>query len=189
MMHNIDLDRLIEQLEKREADDSLGEVTLSYRERENVVFYLRKLAEKKEEKMAHYLITGYREKPKRELDQLMRVIARGNYSEKNHDFVYIALDLLEDVFCYLQKLKNISEIPPLGKKPDYVPLSFHELADMIGEPVFIKPSGCKGYWDVVCAVKKDHTGEFVMFKGCKDDWRRISDIIYRSREGAEEDVR
>lgn len=188
MMHNIDLDRLIEQLEKREADDSLGEVTLSYRERENVVFYLRKLAEKKEEKMTHYLITGYREKPKRELDQLMRVIARGSYSEKNHDFVYIALDLLEDVFCYLQKLKNISEIPPLGKKPDYVPLSFYELADMIGEPVYSKSTGCKGRWEIVNAVRKTVDGDDVCFRGI-DNWCRISDDIYRTKEGAEEDVR
>lgn len=187
MMHNIDLKMLIEQLEKREADDSLGEVTLSYRERENVVFYLHELAEnKKEKKFKNYLITEIRENPVMGLDSLMRIISRGQYSEADHDFVCLNIDLLKDVLSYLKKLKNISEIPPLGKKPDYVPLSFHELANMIGEPVYSKSSGCKGRWEIVNAVRKTVDGEEVRFRGI-DNWFRISDDIYRTKEGAQHD--
>ena len=52
----------------------------------------------------------------------------------------------ESALHYLKTLKAKNEEPPLGEPPDYIPLSFHQLAEMIGEPIYIKPDGCKGHW-------------------------------------------
>ena len=86
----------------------------------------------------------------------------------------------------LEYLKFKSEEPPLGEPPDYIPLSFHQLVDMIGEPVYIKNIGCIGKWEIVRALEKDCDGEYIRFKG-EVDYRMVIDHnIYRSKEGAEQ---
>ena len=39
---------------------------------------------------------------------------------------------------YLKILKAKNEEPPLGEPPDNIHLDFYRLAEMIGEPVYIK---------------------------------------------------
>ena len=90
----------------------------------------------------------------------------------------------ESTLHYLKILKAKSEEPPLGEPPDYIPLDFHQLAEMIGEPVYIKDSGCKGHWEIVIMVRKTADGEDVSFRGY-DRWQRIGKNIYRTKEGAE----
>ena len=89
-----------------------------------------------------------------------------------------------DVLHYLKILKAKSEEPPIGEPPDYIPLDFHRLAEMIGEPVYVKDSGCKGRWEIVIGVRKTADGEDVCFRGC-NQWQRIGKTIYRTKEGAE----
>lgn len=93
-------------------------------------------------------------------------------------------DLYRDALHYLKILKAKSEEPPLGEPPDYISLDFHQLAEMIGEPVYVKDSGCKGRWEIVMGVRKTADGEDVCFRGC-DRWQRIGKTIYRTKEGAE----
>ena len=106
------------------------------------------------------------------------------------DEVIIALEgsaqfgIKDDAIRYLKILKAKSEEPPLGEPPDYIPLDFHRLAEMIGEPVYVKDSGCKGRWEIVMCVRKTADGEDVCFRGC-DRWQRIGKTIYRTKEGAE----
>ena len=85
----------------------------------------------------------------------------------------------------LEYLKCKSEEPPLGEPPDYIPLSFYQLADMIGEPVYVKSSGCKGQWQIVMSVRRTIDGDDVCFRGDKI-WTRIGKDIYRTKEGAEQ---
>ena len=93
-------------------------------------------------------------------------------------------DLYRDALYYLKVLKAKSEEPPLGEPPDYISLDFHQLAEMIGEPVYVKDSGCKGRWEIVVGVRKTADGEDICFRGC-DLWQRIGKTIYRTKEGAE----
>lgn len=93
-------------------------------------------------------------------------------------------NLYKDALYYLKILKAKSEEPPLGEPPDYISLNFHRLAEMIGEPVYVKDNGCKGRWEIVMGVRKTADGEDVCFKGC-DRWQRIGNHIYRTKEGAE----
>ena len=90
-----------------------------------------------------------------------------------------------DALHYLKILKAKSEEPPIGEPPDYISLDFHRLAEMIGEPVYIKDSGCKGRWEIVMGVRKTADGEDVCFRGC-NQWQRIGKTIYRTKEGADE---
>ena len=92
--------------------------------------------------------------------------------------------LMADALHYLEILKAKSEEPPIGEPPDYIPLSFHQLAEMIGEPVYVKDKGCKGHWEIVTTVRKTLNGEDVCFRGY-DRWQRIEKNIYRTKEGAE----
>lgn len=85
---------------------------------------------------------------------------------------------------YLKILKTKSEEPPIGEPPDYIPLDFHRLAEMIGEPVYVKDSGCKGHWEIVMGVRKTADGEDICFRGY-NQWKRIGKDIYRTKEGAE----
>jgi hypothetical protein len=94
-------------------------------------------------------------------------------------------DLYRDALHYLKVLKAKSEEPPLGEPPDYIPLNFHRLAEMIGKPVYVKDGGCKGHWEIVMGVKKTVDGEDVCFRGC-DRWQRIGKTVYRTKEGAKE---
>lgn len=91
-----------------------------------------------------------------------------------------------DALHYLKILKAKNEEPPLGEPPDYIPLDFHRLAEMIGEPVYIKDRGCKGHWEIITAVRKNLDGEDYAIRG-NDRWQRIGDCIYRTKEGAHED--
>ena len=93
--------------------------------------------------------------------------------------------ILIDALHYLKILKAKNEEPPLGEPPDYIPLNFHQLAEMIGKPVYVKDRGCKGYWEIVMGVRKTADGEEVCFKGC-NRWQRIGKTIYRTKEGADE---
>ena len=90
-----------------------------------------------------------------------------------------------DVIHYLEILKVKSEEPPLGNPPDYISLDFHQLAEMIGEPVYIKDRGCKGHWEIITAVRKNLDGEDYTIRG-SDRWQRIGNCIYRTKEGANE---
>ena len=92
--------------------------------------------------------------------------------------------LMEDALHYLKILKAKSEEPPIGEPPDYISLDFHRLAEMIGEPVYVKDSGCKGRWEIVMGVRKTADGEDICFRGC-DRWQRVGNNIYRTKEGAE----
>lgn len=93
--------------------------------------------------------------------------------------------LMTDALHYLEILKAKSEEPPIGEPPDYIPLSFHQLAEMIGEPVYVKDRGCKGHWEIITAVRKTLDGEDVAFRGTSG-WERIGKDIYRTKEGAEQ---
>lgn len=86
---------------------------------------------------------------------------------------------------YLKILKAKSEEPPIGEPPDYISLDFHRLAEMIGDPVYVKDSGCKGHWEIVMGVRKTADGEDICFRGY-NQWRRIGKDIYRTKEGAEQ---
>ena len=92
-----------------------------------------------------------------------------------------------DALHYLKILKAKSEEPPLGNPPDYIPLDFHRLAEIIGEPVYIKDRGCKGHWEIITAVRKNLDGEDYTIRG-NDRWLRIGDCIYRTKEGAHADI-
>lgn len=94
-------------------------------------------------------------------------------------------ELMTDALHYLKILKAKSEEPPIGEPPDYIPLSFHQLAEMIGEPVYVKDRGCKGHWEIITAVRKTLDGEDVAFRGTSG-WERIGKDIYRTKEGAEQ---
>ena len=133
----------------------------------------------------HYIFEEIPDYPSQELDDLIKEIKVGE-RDKISGYPIIHLDNLKDIIYYLDKLKIISEMPPLGKKPDYIPLGFHDLADMIGEPVYVKAKGCKGKWEIVRAVEKDCDGEYIRFKGECDYRMRITDEIYRTKKGAEE---
>ena len=95
----------------------------------------------------------------------------------------VTVEDLTDALHYLKTLKAKNEEPPLGEPPDYIPLDFHRLAEMIGEPVYVKDSGCKGRWEIVMGVRKTADGEDVCFRGC-NQWQRIGKTIYRTKEGA-----
>jgi len=94
--------------------------------------------------------------------------------------------MILDALHYLKILKAKSEEPPLGEKPDYIPLGFHDLAEMLGEPVYVKSDGCKGRWEIVTAVRKTVGSEDVSFRG-NDRWQRLSNDVYRTKEGAEDE--
>ena len=89
----------------------------------------------------------------------------------------------ESALHYLKTLKAKNEEPPLGEPPDYIPLSFHQLAEMIGEPIYIKPDGCKGHWEILTSVKRDIDGDCFTYRGF-DHEIRLTDEIYRTKEGA-----
>ena len=91
----------------------------------------------------------------------------------------------ESALYYLKILKAKSEEPPLGEPPDYISLDFHRLAEMIGEPVYVKDSGCKGRYEIVTCVRKTVDGEDVCFRGC-NQWQRIGKNIYRTKEGGKQ---
>jgi hypothetical protein len=91
----------------------------------------------------------------------------------------------ESALYYLKILKAKNEEPPLGEPPDYIPLSFNQLAEMIGEPVYVKDRGCKGHWEIITAVRKTLDGEDVAFRGTSG-WESIGKDIYRTKEGAEQ---
>lgn len=93
------------------------------------------------------------------------------------------LERENDALHYLEILKAKSEEPPLGNPPDYISLDFHQLAEMIGEPVYIKDRGCKGHWEIITAVRKNLDGEDYTIRG-NDRWQRIGNCIYRTKEGA-----
>lgn len=99
----------------------------------------------------------------------------------------VTVEDLNDALHYLKILKAKSEEPPLGNPPDYIPLDFHRLAEMIGEPVYIKDRGCKGHWEIITAVRKNLDGEDYTIRG-NDRWLRIGDCIYRTKEGAHADI-
>lgn len=94
-------------------------------------------------------------------------------------------DVLNDALHYLKILKVKSEKSPIEELSGYVSLDFHQLAEMIGEPVYVKDSGCKGHWEIVMGVRKTVDGEDVCFRGC-DRWQRIGETVYRTKEGAKE---
>ena len=81
---------------------------------------------------------------------------------------------------YLKILKAKSEEPL-----DNIHLDFHRLAEMIGEPVYIKDQGCKGHWEIITAVRKNLDGEDYAIRG-NDRWQRIGKTIYRTKEDAEQ---
>lgn len=89
-----------------------------------------------------------------------------------------------DALHYLKIFKAKSEEPPLGNSPDYIPLDFHQLAKMIGEPVYIKEQSCKGHWEIITAVRKTVDGEDYAIRG-NNQWQRIGNHIYRTKEGSE----
>ena len=93
----------------------------------------------------------------------------------------------ESALYYLKILKAKSEEPSLGNPPDYIPLDFYQLAEMIGEPVYIKERVCKGHWEIITAVRKTLAGEDYAIRG-NDRWQRIGNCIYRTKEGAHENV-
>lgn len=101
--------------------------------------------------------------------------------------ILISMETWSDALQYLKILKAKSEEPPLGNPPDYIPLDFHQLAEMIGEPVYIKERGCKGHWEIVTAVRKNSDGEDYVIRG-NDRWQRIANCIYRTKEGAYENA-
>lgn len=92
-------------------------------------------------------------------------------------------DLL-DVLFYLDRLKNISEIPKLGKKPDYIPLDITDLIDMIGEPVYVK-YGNKGKWCILKKLLIEESGEWAYLESGK--WQSIGKYFYRTEKGARDD--
>lgn len=92
--------------------------------------------------------------------------------------------LMAEALHYLEIFKAKSEEPPIGEPPDYIPLSFHQLAEMIGEPVYVKDRGCKGHWEIITIVRKTLDGEEVALRG-SNQWQRIGKTIYRTKEGAE----
>ena len=102
------------------------------------------------------------------------------------EFVPISWEEYNDIIHYLYSLKWVSEEPPLGKKPDYVPLSFQELSEMVTEPVYVKVGDCKGHWEIIRSVEKDEFGAYVRFKGFDDQRMRIENNFYRTKEGAED---
>lgn len=101
------------------------------------------------------------------------------------DKVPVSWEEYSDIIYYLYNLKCVSEEPPLGKKSEYVPLGFHELAEMIGEPIYIKPDGCKGHWEILASVRRNIDGDCFTYRGF-DREIRLTDEIYRSKKGAEE---
>lgn len=92
-------------------------------------------------------------------------------------------DLL-DVLFYLDRLKNISEMPKLGKKPDYIPLDITDLIDMIGEPVYVK-DGNKGKWGILIGIRIEKSGEWAYMES--GEWQMIGENFYRTKEGARDD--
>lgn len=104
-------------------------------------------------------------------------------------------DLACDVLDYLKEYRSMKdksdedikyEEPPLGNPPDFVPLDFRRLSEMIGQPVYIKDHGCKGHWEILTAVRKNLDGEDFTVRG-NERWQRIGNCIYRTKEGAYED--
>lgn len=106
-----------------------------------------------------------------------------NYDVNHHRISNV---MASSILRALEILKCKGEEPPLGEPPDYIPLSFHQLADMIGEPVYVKSKGCKGKWEIVRALEKDCDGEYIRFKDEIDYRMVIGHNIYRSKEGAEQ---
>lgn len=102
-------------------------------------------------------------------------------------YVFHCDNMKLDALYYLKILKAKSEEPSLGNPPNYIPLNFHQLAEMIGEPVYIKEQGCKGHWEIITAVRKNLDGEDYAIRG-NDRWQRIGDCIYRTKEGAHENA-
>lgn len=131
----------------------------------------------------YYLFEEIPDNPVLDLDSLIAEIKVGE-RDKISGYPIIHLDNLKDIIYYLNKLKIISEITPLGKKPDYVPLNFSDLADMIGQPIYIKAEGCKGHWEILSGVKRNMDGDTLTFRGFDRDIK-LTDEIYRSKEGAE----
>lgn len=101
--------------------------------------------------------------------------------------IFINEKTWNDTLYYLKILKAKSEEPLLGNSPDYISLDFHQLAEMIGKPVYIKEQSCKGHWEIITAVRKDLDGEYYAIRG-SDRWQRIGDYIYRTKEGAHADI-
>ena len=81
-------------------------------------------------------------------------------------------DAIPDALYYLKQIKQSA---------DNKPLSFYELSEMIGEPVFYKDSGCAGFWEIISAVKKTHDNEYVLVKG-SDRWMIIGKNFYRRKK-------
>lgn len=100
------------------------------------------------------------------------------------DALYYLQDYQRIAVKYLENLKAKTEEPPLGKAPDYISLGFHDLAEMVGTPVYVKDHGCKGHWEIVTAVRKTIDSEDVCFRG-SDRWQRIGNNIYCTKEGAD----
>lgn len=104
---------------------------------------------------------------------------------------YAIMELVERKFDeHSKKDKSDEDIkyeePPLGNPPDFVPLDLRRLSEMIGQPVYIKDRGCKGHWEILTAVRKNLDGEDFAVRG-NEQWQRIGNWIYRTKEGAYED--
>ena len=114
------------------------------------------------------------------LDEM--IVEVRNYDIQHHRMSNV---MAGSILRILEYLKCKSEEPPLGEPPDYISLSFHQLANMIGDPVYVKSSGFKGQWQIVMAVRRTNDGDDVCFKGDKT-WTRIGKGIYRTKEGSEQ---
>lgn len=101
------------------------------------------------------------------------------------DKVPVSWEEYNDIIYYLYNLKCVSEETPLGKKPDNSPLSFQELAEMIGDPIYIKAEGCIGHWEILTGVKRDTGGDVFYCRGI-DHAIKLTDEVYRTKKGAEE---
>ena len=83
------------------------------------------------------------------------------------------------------KMQVIDVIPEKAVKKDTsIPLNFHQLAEMLNEPVYVKDPGCKGEWEILKGVRKTTNGEEVCFKGY-DRWHILRKNIYYAKNELE----
>lgn len=115
------------------------------------------------------------------LDEIIKNLEDGL---KFFSTILISEKTWNDALYYLKILKAKNEELPLGNPPVYISLDFHQLAEMIGKPVYIKEQGCKGHWEIITAVRKNLDDEYYAIRG-SDSWQRIGNCIYRTKEGAE----
>lgn len=131
-----------------------------------------------------YIVQEMPEKANNSLPDLIKKIKFGRVEPLTSGLIIDKEDL-KDVLYYLQKLVYISEEPEFGEKPDYVPLGFHDLSDMIGVPVYVKDGVRKGHWEIVVGTVRANR-DYVCFKG-ESDKNVITPNIFRTKEGAEDD--